>query len=89
MKEISLLGAAVCAAALVGANVSTASAQGQVERGPEHARSISAHSGLKDDPDDPEKGGRVQPYGQIVKQGHKSEVPSPGFACNPNNTSLK
>lgn len=89
MKKVSLLGAAVCAAALLGANIGTASAQGQVERGPEHARSICSFSGLNDEPDDPVEGGRVQSYGQIVKQGHKSQVSSPGFACNPNNISLK
>lgn len=89
MRKYSLLGAVVCAAALMGANVSAASAQGQVERGPEHARSICSFSGLNDEPDDPVEGGRVQSYGQIVKQGFKSEVPSPGFACNPNNISLK
>lgn len=89
MKKISLLGAAVCAAALMGANVGAASAQGQVERGPEHARSICSFSGLNDEPDDPVEGGRVQSYGQIVKLGLKSDVPSPGFACNPNNLPLK
>ncbi len=35
------------------------------------------------------EGGQVQSYGQIVKAGGKSEVPSPGFACNPNNIPLK
>jgi hypothetical protein len=64
-------------------------AQGQVERGPEHARSICSYSGLNDEPDSPTEGGQVQSYGQIVKAGGKSEVPSPGFACNPNNIPLK
>jgi hypothetical protein len=60
-------------------------AQGQVERGPEHANSVCSFSGLNDTPDAaaPE-GGRVQSYGQLVKQGLKSEFPSPGVACNPN-----
>ncbi len=30
----------------------------------------------------PEEGGRVQSYGQIVSQGFKEFVPSPGEACN-------
>lgn len=66
-----------------------AAPQGQVERGPEHAKSICSYSGLNDNPDDPVEGGQVQSYGQIVKAGGKSEVPSPGFACNPNNIPLK
>jgi hypothetical protein len=63
-----------------------AAPRGQVERGPEHAKSICSYSGLNDDP---AEGGQVQSYGQIVKAGGKSEVPSPGFACNPNNIPLK
>jgi hypothetical protein len=54
----------------------------QVERGPEHANSICSFSGLNDNPDDPIEGGRVQSYGQIVRAGFKSEVPSPGLLCN-------
>jgi hypothetical protein len=64
-------------------------AQGQVERGPEHARSICSYSGLNDhDPEEP-PGGRTQSYGQDVKQGSikpsevKSGAPSPGTFCNP------
>jgi hypothetical protein len=70
-------------------------AQGQVEQGPQHARSICSFSGLNDEPDDPEEGGRTQSYGQEVRKGHiepsevKSGPPSPGFFCNPNNLSLK
>jgi hypothetical protein len=70
-------------------------AQGQVERGPEHARSICSFSGLNDhDPEEP-PGGRTQSYGQEVRGGHiepsevKSGEPSPGTLCNPNNLSLK
>jgi len=59
-----------------------AMARGQVERGPEHANSICSFSGQNDEPDDPEEGGRVQSYGQLVKAGLKSVVPSPGVACN-------
>lgn len=49
-------------------------------------RSICRFSGLNDDPGavSPE-GGRVQSYGQLVRAGLKEFIPSPGFACNPNN----
>ncbi len=56
--------------------------RGQVERGPEHANSICSFSGLNDEPDDPDEGGQVQSYGQIVRAGFKAFVPSPGEACN-------
>ena len=55
-------------------------AQGKSEQGVDTARSICAYSGLNDEP---EVDGRVQSYGQIVKQGGKEFVPSPGDACNP------
>ena len=68
-----------------------AAPQGQVERGPEHAKSLCSFSGLNDDPDDPVEGGQTQSYGQEVKKGN--EVPrdgaAPGFACNPTNIPLK
>ena len=65
-------------------------AQGQVEQGPDNAKSICSFSGLNDTPDaEAPEGGRVQSYGQYVRQGHKETEPSPGFACNPNNLSLK
>ena len=97
MRKKSLLVVAVCAAAVTGFNISAASAQGQVEQGPDHARSICSFSGLNDEPDAafPE-GGRVQSYGQLVRQGvvtpgapTPQNVESPGFLCNPNNLSLK
>jgi hypothetical protein len=56
--------------------------RGQVEQGPAHANSICSFSGLNDTPDDPEEGGQVQSYGQIVRAGGKAFVPSPGEACN-------
>jgi hypothetical protein len=55
---------------------------GQVERGPAHANSICSFSGLNDVPLDPEEGGLVQSYGQIVAAGGKAFVPSPGMLCN-------
>ena len=89
MKRIVLLLAVT--AILVLALAVPAFAQGQVERGPEHAKSICSYSGLNDN-DPNEEGadlGRVQSYGDYVKEGLKSEYPSPGFLCNPNNHSLK
>lgn len=91
-----LLAVAVCAAAIIGVSGNAAYAQGQVERGPEHARSICSFSGLNDDPNEsfPDDG-PTQSYGQLVKKGAiepsvvKSGEPSPGTLCNPNNLSLK
>jgi hypothetical protein len=67
-------------------------AQGQVEMGPAHAKSICSFSGLNDhDPLEP-PGGRTQSYGQDVRQHSddsidpsvvKSGPPSPGTFCNP------
>jgi hypothetical protein len=64
--------------------------RGQVEQGPAHANSICSFSGLNDTPDDPEEGGQVQSYGQIVgtlaKLGiHANAGPgraAPGTECN-------
>jgi hypothetical protein len=87
MKRIVLLVAMLAMTAFLAA---PALAQGQVEMGPTHARSICSFSGQNDTPDaDPPEGGRVQSYGHLVRQGLKGteEVPSPGFACNPNNIS--
>ena len=64
-----------------------AAPQGQVERGPEHARSICSFSGLNDDPG--VEGGQTQSYGQLVRHDEiepsaKGEGPTtPGFFCNP------
>jgi hypothetical protein len=82
MLRKSLLAVPICATALLALSVAPALAQGQVEQGPEHANSICSFSGLNDNPDHPTEGGRVQSYGQIVRQGGKSEVPSPGVLCN-------
>ena len=58
--------------------------QGKPEQGPQHAASVCAFSGLNDEPhaEFPE-GGIAQSYGQVVAQGGKAFVPSPGQACNP------
>ncbi len=70
MKRIVLLLAVT--AILVLALAVPAFAQGQVERGPEHAKSICSFSGLNDPQEvgspDPELGGRTQSYGQLVKK---------------------
>ena len=82
MRITSLLVVPFCALGLTVAGIAPASAAGQVERGPEHANSICSFSGQNDEPDDPEEGGRVQSYGQIVRAGGKAFVPSPGMLCN-------
>lgn len=80
MKRIVSLLAMLAMMALMAA---PALAQGQVEQGTDHANSICAFSGLNDTPDAaPPEGGRVQSYGQLVRQGLKAEFPSPGVACN-------
>jgi hypothetical protein len=52
-------------------------------------RSICKFSGQNDNPtstDPANPPGRVQSYGySFVRNGLKGVVPSPGFACNPNN----
>ncbi|HJW00792.1 MAG TPA: hypothetical protein VJ617_16995 [Arthrobacter sp.] len=97
MHKKSLLGAAVCTLALMGMTTAPASAAGQVERGPEHANSICSFSGLNDVPDDPEEGGRVQSFGQIIAFGQKHDIAelsasalkeageAPGILCNGHN----
>lgn len=88
MRRRFLLAVPFCAVALATSSLGPAAAQGQTERGPEHANSVCSFSGLNDEPDDPFEGGRVQSYGQIVRHGHvepsqvKSGAPSPGFFCN-------
>jgi hypothetical protein len=70
-------------------------AQGQVERGPEHANSICSFSGQNDTPDDPApEGGRVQSYGQLVRQdaaepGEQEGPAEPGVECNAHNHPLQ
>jgi len=84
-KEVALMKRLVMLVAILAMTVVLAVpalAQGQVERGPEHANSICSYSGLNDDPTDPEDPGRVQSYGQIVKAGGKAFAPSPGLLCN-------
>ena len=71
----------ITVAAMLLALAVPAFAQGQVERGPEHARSICSYSGLNDheegDPPD-----QTQNYGHEKKS--DPDAASPGVACNPN-----
>jgi len=50
-----------------------------------HANSICAYSGLNDYPDGSQSGppGRVQSFGQDVKNGHSPQAFNPGDACGP------
>ncbi len=86
MKRYVVLLAVVALLMVALAVPAFAAPQGQVERGPEHANSICSFSGLNDDP---AEGGQVQSYGQIVKEGGKAFVPSPGDACNGHKSPLK
>jgi hypothetical protein len=82
LKRISLLLAVITAISVLAWAV-PAYAQGLVEQGTEHANSICSFSGLNDEPERTDfEGGRVQSYGQYVRQGLKSVFPSPGTACN-------
>ena len=66
-------------------------AQGQVERGTEHANSICSFSGLNDhDPEEP-PGGLTQSYGQelrlairtgVLEPGDQAGKAAPGTLCN-------
>jgi hypothetical protein len=77
-----LTAAATVAVAAAMALPGTVYAAGQVEQG--NGRSICHFSGLNDDPGAQfPDGGRVQSYGQLVRQGLKEFLPSPGVACNP------
>jgi hypothetical protein len=72
--------------ALVAAGAGAASAgevtgNGKATPAPERAASICVFSGLNDDQE--EEPGRTQSYGQLVRQGIKQFLPSPGDACNP------
>ena len=82
MREKALIGVVVCSFAVTAtATGAFASEKGQFEQG--NGRSICMFSGLNDDPDEPGEEGRVQSFGQIVKQvGPIGGVP--GVACNPN-----
>ena len=85
-RLLLLVTVALMMAAMMAVGAMPAFAQGQVERGPEHANSICSFSGLNDFEEGP--GPRTQSYGQEVSGGHiepsevKSGPPSPGTFCN-------
>jgi hypothetical protein len=86
MKIRSYLVAASCGLAMIAVGSASAFAgevNGKQEyiNAPAHANSECVYSGLNAliEGDDP---GRTQSYGQIVAQGGKAFVPSPGEACN-------
>ena len=95
MHKKSLISAAACTLALIGLSTAPAMAAGQIEKGPDHAKSICSFSGLNDTPDaDYPEGGRVQSFGQLVSNGaidatDQANVERPGVLCNPNNLPLK
>lgn len=95
MRKTSLIGAAICTAAFIGLQAAPAMAAGQVEQGPQHAKSICSFSGLNDTPNaEYPEGGRVQSFGQLVRSGaidptDKANQERPGVLCNPNNLPLK
>ena len=88
MKRIVfMVTVALVMAVMMALSAAGALAQGQVEQGTDHANSICSFSGLNDVPDDPVEGGRVQSYGQGVRQGafdptDKETVERPGVLCN-------
>lgn len=61
-------------------------AQGKHEQGLPHSNSICAASGLNDEPLDPNEGGRVQSYGQIIRVTGALKTEDgralPGLECN-------
>jgi hypothetical protein len=88
LAVMALLMVALAVPAFAAAPVKTV--PGLPEQGTDHANSICAFSGLNDVPLDPEEGGLVQSYGQIVgslaKIGvHVNAGPgpaAPGTQCN-------
>src|SRR4051794_21021207 len=87
LRRKSTLASMLCAVAMLGMTVGSAAAgevtgNGKDTAGPEHANSICVFSGQNDTPDaEGSEGGRVQSYGQLVRQGLKGVVGSPGVAC--------
>ncbi len=84
-----MLVAGVLAASVVGASVGIAAAGELTGSGKQtgavgRAASECSFSGLDEAGTfDEVFFGRTQTYGQLVRQGLKSEFPSPGVACNP------
>lgn len=88
MRPSRIFGVALGSIALVAAGPSAAFAgevtgTGGDTAGTSHANSICVYSGLNDNPTAaPPEGGRTQSYGQLVRQGLKAYLPSPGSYCN-------
>jgi len=85
VKVLRLLATGLGSAALIALGTTSAFAgevtgTGENTRGPAHAQSICAYSGLNDDP--AEEPGKTQSYGQGVRAGLKGLIPGPGEACN-------
>ena len=85
--RIRILSAALCVGALTALSATPAFAAGQVEKGPDNSNSICSYSGLNDTPNaEYPEGGRVQSYGQLVRQGLKADLAaageSPSQLCN-------
>ena len=87
------VGAAVSVAAVVASLSAGAVLAGEVTGNGmksdfSQGRSICKFSGQNDNPSEAFPfGGRVQSYGYtVVRNGLKDMAPSPGFACNPNNS---
>lgn len=77
--KIRILSAALCVGTLTALSATPAFAAGQVERGPDNANSICSYSGQNDTPNAaPPEGGRVQSYGQLVRQGLKADLAAAG-----------
>jgi hypothetical protein len=94
-KLAVLFAAALMTLSMMVAGAMPAFAQPQVEQGPEHANSICSFSGLNDTPNAPApEGGRVQSYGQLVRQDAVDPSGQPGPAepgeeCNAHNHPLQ
>ncbi|MBD0327984.1 MAG: hypothetical protein ICV68_16270 [Pyrinomonadaceae bacterium] len=80
----------VCVAASAPVMAGEIKGNGQyIQKREEVGRSACKYSGLNDayydeySPEYPEAS-RTQSFGQLVRQGLKSFLPSPGDACNPN-----
>jgi hypothetical protein len=91
---ITRLGLAVSVAAVVASLTAGAVLGGEVTGNGKknhysQGRSICRFSGQNDNPNSTDPAnppGRVQSYGySFVRNGQKDDVPSPGYACNPNN----
>ena len=84
LKKVTLTCFASLALVAAGAGAASAgevTGNGKPTPAPQHAASICVYSGLNDDT--AEEPGRTQSYGQLVRQGLKQFLPSPGDACNP------